>query len=211
MSTPGHEGSRKRESCALAHGLQPAWRELRPERFAQFLRGVAPKVALRCRLGAPAARYAEVMRRHAPMFVAAAALVLTGCAAGDPQFTVEDPAGFWHGLWHGMISFITLIIGIFSDSVGVYEIANTGGWYDFGFLIGATAIWGGGSSRYHHQRRKTQRDKEWEELAQKAERKIRRKIRQWAEAEPDDDWDLVEVKAEEKFKRKVREWADDDA
>jgi len=69
---------------------------------------------------------------------AAAALVLlaAGCAAGDPRFTVETPAGFWQGLWHGMISVIALIVGLFKDGVGVYEIHNNGAWYDFGFLAG---------------------------------------------------------------------------
>ncbi len=74
----------------------------------------------------------------AGILVAAAALVLlaAGCAAGDPRFTVESPAGFWQGLWHGMISVIALIVGLFKDGVGVYEIHNNGAWYDFGFLLG---------------------------------------------------------------------------
>jgi len=36
-----------------------------------------------------------------------------------------------------------------------------------------------------------------------------RKIRQWAKAEPDEDWNVVEEKAELKLKKKIREWADD--
>jgi hypothetical protein len=86
------------------------------------------------------------------------ALVLGGCAAGDPQFTPEDPANFWLGLWHGMISWITLVVGIFDEGVKVYEIDNTGGWYDFGFLLGATSIWGGGSSAGYHRSRRRRRD-----------------------------------------------------
>ena len=74
----------------------------------------------------------------AAILIVTAALVLlaAGCAAGDPRFTAESPAGFWQGLWHGMISVIALIVGLFKDSVGVYEIHNNGSWYDFGFLIG---------------------------------------------------------------------------
>ena len=141
-----------------------------------------------------------------------ALLVLTAlaaCTAGGVEFTAADPAGFWAGLWHGIISVITLIVGIFVDSVGVYETHNTGGWYDLGFLIGVTAVWGGGSSGWHHRRRQQQRDREWAELMDKVQAKIRRRIREWADAEPDEDWELVEHKAEEKFKRKVREWADE--
>lgn len=69
-------------------------------------------------------------------------LFLTSCTAGDAQFTEQDPAGFFYGLWHGVISFIALIIHVFNDSVLVYESINSGGWYDFGFLIGVTSIWG---------------------------------------------------------------------
>jgi hypothetical protein len=73
-----------------------------------------------------------------------AGLLLAGCAAGDARFTAPEPAGFFFGLWHGFISFITLIWGIFSDDVQVYERMNTGGWYDFGFLLGVACTWGSG-------------------------------------------------------------------
>ncbi len=137
-------------------------------------------------------------------------LVLVGCVAGDARFTAETPAGSWAGLWHGAISVVTLVIGIFSDSVSVYESANTGGWYDFGFLFGVTAIWGGGSSSYYGRRERARREREWDALSSKLELKFKRKIRQWADAEPDDDWDLVEELAEQKLKRKVRAWANQD-
>jgi hypothetical protein len=70
--------------------------------------------------------------------------VVPGCAAGDPRFTLEDPAGFWMGLWHGLIACISLIVGIFYDSVEIYERHNSGGWYDLGFLIGVTVFAGSG-------------------------------------------------------------------
>jgi hypothetical protein len=138
-----------------------------------------------------------------------ASLVVAGCAAGDPRFTEEAPAGFWVGLWHGMISVITLIVGIFYDSVEIYERNNTGGWYDLGYLIGVTLVWGGGSHTAHRRSRSRRDQKEWEEIGRKVEAKIKRKIRVWAEAEPDEDWNLVETKAEEKLKRKIREWAEE--
>lgn len=100
------------------------------------------------------------LRRSRPVHLAAVvvlALVLGGCAAGDPQFTPEHPAGFWLGLWHGIISWITLIVGIFEPGVEVYERSNNGGWYDFGFLLGATSIWGGGSSAGYHRSRRGRR------------------------------------------------------
>lgn len=137
------------------------------------------------------------------------ALLMVGCAAGDPRFTADAPAGFWQGLWHGVIAVFALVVGIFSDSVRVYEVHNTGGWYDFGFLFGVIGFWGGGGAKGYHGRRVRQADKEWEEIGRKVEAKMKRKIREWAESEPDEAWNVVEGKAEEKLKRKVREWADE--
>jgi hypothetical protein len=144
------------------------------------------------------------------LLVAISAVVLVGCAAGDPRFTPDEPAGFWTGLWHGLISCITLIVGIFVDGVRVYEIDNTGGWYDFGFLLGVAMAWGGGSHGYHRKRsaERVRAEAEWKEIGHKVEAKIRRKVREWAEAEPDDDWEVVEDKAETKLKQRLRDWAD---
>jgi hypothetical protein len=77
-------------------------------------------------------------------------LALAGCAAGpnNLQDTKNDEgktAGFLRGLWHGFISFFTFIISIFTDKVSVYEVHNTGGWYDFGFILGIMIFYGGGS------------------------------------------------------------------
>ncbi len=75
------------------------------------------------------------MRKQAIVF-ATLALALSACAAGDARFTVEAPAGFWTGIWHGLIAPVSFIVGLFSDTVGIYERHNTGSWYDFGFLLG---------------------------------------------------------------------------
>jgi len=53
-----------------------------------------------------------------------------------------DPAGFWTGLWHGIICPLTFIVSLFDDDVAIYEINNNGGWYDFGFLIGVAGSCG---------------------------------------------------------------------
>ena len=90
--------------------------------------------------------------------------LLTSCAAGDAQFTQDNPAGFWYGLWHGVISVISLIIHIFNENVAVYEINNTGGWYDFGFLLGVIGIWSGGSHVSCKSAVEKRREKEWEEM-----------------------------------------------
>ncbi|MES0328653.1 MAG: hypothetical protein ABUK06_00005 [Dehalococcoidales bacterium] len=82
--------------------------------------------------------------------VVLALLLLAGCAAGlnptvDVPDTDGDIAGFWSGLWHGIISPITFIISLFSDNVNIYEVHNVGGWYDFGFMLGIAIIFGGGA------------------------------------------------------------------
>ena len=73
-------------------------------------------------------------------------LVLSACAAGpNPALdTGQDPAGFWLGLWQGFISPVTLIVSLFTDEVSIYEVRNSGNWYDVGFMIGVSAIFGGG-------------------------------------------------------------------
>jgi hypothetical protein len=76
-------------------------------------------------------------------------LLLSSCAAG-PNPAVgsgEDPAGFWLGLWHGIIVPITFVISLFTDTVNVYEVVNDGNWYDFGFFLGVLIALGGGGSQ----------------------------------------------------------------
>jgi len=58
-----------------------------------------------------------------------------------------EPAGFWAGLWHGLICEITFIVSLFSPGVRIYETNNRGLLYDFGFLLGATSALGGGGSQ----------------------------------------------------------------
>ena len=138
--------------------------------------------------------------------------VLSSCAAGDAQFTPEAPAGFWYGLWHGVISVISLVIHLFNESVVVYETDNRGAWYDFGFLLGVICIWSGGSHATCKSAERQKRDKEWEEIADKVEIKVMRKLNEWAEDEKsitsDKDWDEVGDKVERKLKRIIREWAE---
>ena len=105
--------------------------------------------------------------------------LLASCAAGDSQFTADNPAGFWFGLWHGVISFISLIIHLFNDGVAVYELNNTGGWYDFGFLLGVICIWGGGSHMSCKSAADKKREKNWEEVGDKVEIKVMRKLKEW--------------------------------
>ena len=148
------------------------------------------------------------------LFLISFLLLLTSCTAGDPQFTQENPAGFWYGIWHGVIAVITLVIHVFNENVAVYEIHNTGGWYDFGFLIGIITVWGGSSHVSCRSSANKKRDKEWDEISQKVESKVMRKLKEWAEDEEVTDigkeWDEIGEKVEKKLKHKIREWAEKD-
>ncbi|MFW6355212.1 MAG: hypothetical protein ACOC2Y_00705 [Spirochaetota bacterium] len=86
-------------------------------------------------------------------------VMLAGCAAGPNTVAGEagpdgDVAGFWNGLWHGIIAPITFVISLFSDNVSMYDVHNNGGWYNFGFLLGAMMILGGGGGGAASSRRR---------------------------------------------------------
>lgn len=70
-------------------------------------------------------------------------VLLTACFPGDGASTIDDPAGFFWGVWHGWIAPISLIVSIFRDDVRIYEVANSGGWYDLGFYMAVISGFGG--------------------------------------------------------------------
>jgi hypothetical protein len=84
-------------------------------------------------------------------------LFCAGCVAGqnDLKNSVDQNgsvAGFWLGLWHGIIVPITFFMSLFWDSVSIYEVHNNGAWYNFGFLLGASMISGGGGASAQRSR-----------------------------------------------------------
>lgn len=78
-------------------------------------------------------------------FTAFCTLVLLSSCAYQPEPATADPPGFFSGLLHGFLIFFSFIGSIFSD-VRIYAFPNTGGWYDFGYLLGASAFLGGGGA-----------------------------------------------------------------
>jgi hypothetical protein len=85
--------------------------------------------------------------------------VLSACAASaNPAAGTAGPdgelAGFWLGLWQGFIAPIAFVVSLFADRVGIYELHNTGGWYDFGYLIGLSVFFGGGGGGAARRRRR---------------------------------------------------------
>ena len=88
------------------------------------------------------------VRRFARLAVALAVLaalsLLAGCAAGpNTAANGADPAGFWLGLWHGLISPISFLVSLFNDGVNIYEVDNNGNWYNFGFMLGVSTVFSG--------------------------------------------------------------------
>ena len=79
----------------------------------------------------------------------AALLLLTACATAP--LAIEGSRGFFWCLFDGAVAPVAFIVSWFSDTVGIYATPNSGGWYDFGFLLGLTC-WAGGS---HAARRKS--------------------------------------------------------
>jgi len=74
-------------------------------------------------------------------------LLVSGCASNPNLSSLLQGKtyGFWYGLLHGFISLFTFIISLFKDDVAIYAVNNTGGWYDFGFILGIMFFYGGGS------------------------------------------------------------------
>ena len=90
----------------------------------------------------------------APTATAApAAKVELGKPDTEIQFTTPGPnpelnkpakdgvvAGLGTGLWHGLISPVTLIISFFNSEIQMYEVHNTGQLYNLGFFLGMALV-----------------------------------------------------------------------
>jgi hypothetical protein len=148
--------------------------------------------------------------------VLVAGFVLSGCAAGNVRFSVDHPAGFWAGLWHGFIIVITFIWGLFDDTVRIYERSNVGHLYDLGFVLGAMISLGGACTRRHRKKEKRVRvvsdldDKEYEVIASRIESRIKQGIKSWLdETEGTDDWGKVAADIEARIKRELKNWSEE--
>jgi hypothetical protein len=87
------------------------------------------------------------------------AILITSCFPGinPSQDVINDfgvNAGFLRGLWHGFIAPFTFFVSLFTENINLYEVHNNGGWYDFGFVIGAGIIFSGSGRASKHKRRK---------------------------------------------------------
>jgi len=88
-------------------------------------------------------------KTNIPAFLLVVAIVFL-CAACADVTNIEacktaEPYGFPGGLWHGIIAPVSFFLSLFMDDVAMYAVNNNGGWYDFGFVLGAGILFGGGS------------------------------------------------------------------
>jgi hypothetical protein len=88
-----------------------------------------------------------------------ALLFVAGCAAGPNELAGSPDeegkvAGFWHGLWHGFIALFTFVISLFTDNVRIYDVHNSGNWYNLGFLLGIMIFFGGSGNGACRRRRR---------------------------------------------------------
>ena len=61
----------------------------------------------------------------------------------DPCIDTTETNGFIMGLVHGFLAPATFLISLVTDHVAMYAVNNSGGWYDFGFLLGIGGFSGG--------------------------------------------------------------------
>jgi hypothetical protein len=73
------------------------------------------------------------------------ALAAASCARQPVPPDAGNVPGFLLGLLHGFMILFSFIGSLFSD-IRIYAFPNAGGWYDFGFLLGAMAFLGGGGA-----------------------------------------------------------------
>ncbi len=148
--------------------------------------------------------------------VIVAGLLLAGCAAGTDRFSEIEPAGFWAGLWHGFIIVITFIIGLFSDTVRMYEVDNVGNLYDLGFVLGAMISLGGVCGRSRKKKPKRVEitadlgEREWDAIAERIETRVKRGIKSWLDEAEDseEDWGRVAADIEARIKKELRDWSE---
>ena len=77
-------------------------------------------------------------------------LIFAGCIPGDGEAGMENPAGFFWGIWHGGIYVISFFMGLFTDNkYTIYETFNNGWRYNLGYLIGSGVFFGGGFFSIH--------------------------------------------------------------
>jgi hypothetical protein len=94
------------------------------------------------------------MQRHVftlAFILLAALLLIPGCLPVNGGRSGDERAGFFTGVWHGWIAPVSVVLGIFDSTIRVYEVNNTGWWYDLGFYMAVISGFGGLSLIRRHK------------------------------------------------------------
>lgn len=75
------------------------------------------------------------MKTLLTLLLITAVLTLSGCLPND-ALEKDHEAGFFMGIWHGWLCWLSFILGILTD-IRIYAAVNTGWWYDCGWMLGA--------------------------------------------------------------------------
>lgn len=98
----------------------------------------------------------KILIRISFIVVLLSAIMLANCAPGnerwDQTINPGHKAGFWAGLWHGLILIISFIVSLFTKEVGIYEINNNGWPYNLGFILGLCFTIGAPWRWHHHHK-----------------------------------------------------------
>ncbi len=142
------------------------------------------------------------------------AVIALSCAPGNERWQWGNKAGFWAGIWHGLIIIITFIVSLFTKDVNIYEVNNAGWPYNLGFLIGLCFSVGAPWKWRPWKGMKKCKPKkhEWDEMSVKIEEKVREGLKSWLneakKKERDEEWDEIANKIEAKIKNSLKNWAD---
>ncbi len=153
------------------------------------------------------------MGRFILVLVLVALLILVGCAPGndrwDPYISPGNQAGFWAGVWHGIIIVVTFVVSLFTRDVGLYEVNNTGWPYNLGFLIGLMCSLGGGMRVVRQRKRVCKHD--WDKVGRHIEEGIRAGFKELSDdAKKEKEWSEIGEKLEEKIRRILKEWVEEE-
>jgi len=61
---------------------------------------------------------------------------------------------FWWGFIHALFIIPTFIWSLFAHTITIYQSPNSGAWYNFGFLLGISILFGGSHSARQNNKSK---------------------------------------------------------
>ena len=90
----------------------------------------------------------KLRRSKSILLICMGILLFSSCVNSiDVSQCVDDnTSGFWLGLWHGFICPFSFIGSLFDENIGLYDINNSGNFYNLGYVLGLAGIFGGGTN-----------------------------------------------------------------